>query len=114
MSQLFQQGKDFEQDFLGIRVLNSLLQLAERLKDDGLSEGVKAIRGMPLSSSHHSYSSPIKGREARSSCTPLTSGNQRPIDDHVSLSCAGTHNVLRLRERARHGVRVILFVLQGA
>ena len=114
MSQLFQQGKDFEQDFLGIRVLNSLLQLAERLKDDGLSEGIKDIRGMSLSSSHHSYSSPIKSREARSSCTPPSSGNQRPIDDHVSLLCAGTHNVLRLRERARHGVRITLFALQGA
>ena len=55
VSQLFQQGKDFEQDFLGIRVLNSLLQLAEMLKDNDLLEGVKDMRGMPFSSLHHSY-----------------------------------------------------------
>ena len=74
MSQLFQQGKDFEQDFLGIRVLNSLLQLAERLKDDDLSEVVKDIRGMPFSSSHPSYPPHIKSKEARCSCMTLSSG----------------------------------------
>lgn len=65
MSQLFQQGKDFVHDFLGIRVLNSLLQLAERLKDNGMLEGVKDMRGMPFSSLHHSYSPTIKSRDAQ-------------------------------------------------
>ena len=72
--QLFQQGKDFEHEFLGIRVLSSLLQLAERLKDNGLLEGVKDMRGMPFRSLHHSYSPSIKSREARCSCATLGSG----------------------------------------
>ncbi len=54
--QLFEQGKDFEQDLLGITVLHSLLQLAQRLKDDSLSENIEDMRGMPpLIARRHSF-----------------------------------------------------------
>ena len=45
--QLFEQGKDFNQDLLGITVLNSLLQLAHRVKDDSLAENTEDMRSAP-------------------------------------------------------------------
>ncbi len=55
MVQLFEQGKDFDQDLLGITVLHSLLQLAQRLKDHSLSENIEDMRGMlPLVACRHS------------------------------------------------------------
>ena len=44
MAQLFEQGKDFDQDLLGIAVLYSLLQLAQRLEDDTFSETLEDMR----------------------------------------------------------------------
>ena len=46
VAQLFEQGRDFDHDLLGITVLHSLLQLAQRLNEDSLSAALEDMRGM--------------------------------------------------------------------
>ena len=56
MAQLFEQGKDFDQDLLGITVLHSLLQLAQRLEDASLSETLEDMRSMLSLDFHQRHS----------------------------------------------------------
>lgn len=51
VTELFEQGQDFDRDLLGITVLHSLLQVAHRLKGNGLSETLEDMRSMLSSTS---------------------------------------------------------------